>query len=150
MTRTPAINKPAPSSLSGEASARGLPNNPKWSKSSAAMVWPVITAANQGSEPTRGTKISELVTKTTPIAPPHHIHQGKSRRGAVKTGGKALVPTDSTKRMSVPLANEMSDACRGCSRYLPNWPFTLGCAPKRHPATKPIRIATMTIPNPCT
>ena len=74
------------------------------------MVCPVMTTANHGSEPTRGTRIKEVVTRTTPIAPPHHIHHGKSRGEDVNVGGKVLVNNESMRMMAVPLANEISEA----------------------------------------
>lgn len=77
------------------------------------IVWPVIKAANHGSEPTLGTMINDVVTMTTPMAPPIHAHQGKLVGAAVKRGGNDRVKKLMTRMIAVPDRNEMNDACMG-------------------------------------
>lgn len=74
------------------------------------IVCPVITAANHASEPTRGTKISDVVTITTPIPPPSQVHQGRLLAGDLNSGGNAPVAIESSSSMAVPEPKEISEA----------------------------------------
>ncbi len=106
-----------------------------------------MTAANQGRDPTLGTKISEVVTNTTPIAPPVQIHQGNCLIGVVNCGGKTPERVVKINKIPVPVANEISDACNGCATFWPSCPLMLGWAPSKHPAAKPIATASKINPD---
>ena len=149
MTKTPATSSAAPKILSGVAGDLGFPNHPKWSKMTDAMIWPAITAANQGREPTRGTKISDAVRKTTPIDPPVQIHQGKSEGAVLNEGGKIPSANDKTINKVVPLPNEIREAWNGWRTFNPSEPLMLGWAPSKHPAASPTATASRTMPGVC-
>ena len=57
--------------------------------------------------------INDVVTMTTPMAPPIHAHQGKLVGAAVNLGGNERVKKLITRMIAVPDRNEINDACIG-------------------------------------
>ena len=101
-----------------------------------------MMAANQGSDPMRGTINSDVETMMTPIAPPIQIHQGRVEGGTTNRGGNPPpIVNVRISKIAVPLEKEISEACSGCATLLPNDPLTLGCVPSKQPASNPTTMA---------
>lgn len=72
-----------------------------------------MMAANQGSEPIFGTKNSDVVTTTTPMAPPVQIHHGEPEGEVRNEGGKTPEIRQRINKNIVPIPNEISAAWNG-------------------------------------
>ena len=83
----------------------------------------------------------DVVTITTPIAPPSQDHQGRLLAAVVNRGGNDPEKTDSSNKIAVPDPNEISEACKGWATFWPRKPLTLGCVPSKHPAANPTTTA---------